>query len=133
MKTVAWILASVWVFAVGASLADEPPRAPAFKTICSTNGKYCAVMDPTGRTTSVRRMDGDGGQIWSMEGWFRVAALANDGDVLATGYDGVNLLPLDYSPDLKILTFFRRGVFVNSVTLKEVIGNPSVLKRTASH
>lgn len=133
MKAITWMLAAVWVVVAAASLADSPLRVPALKTVCSANGKYCAVMDPTSGTTGVRRMGGNGGKIWSMEGWYRVAALTDDGDVLVTGYGGVNLLPLDYSPDLEILTFFKRGVYVKSVTLKEIFDDLSVLRRTVSH
>ncbi len=89
-------------------------------------------MAPARWTTEVRI--GEAGQVlWSMAGWFRLAALSDDGETLVAGYDGMNLLPLDYSPDLVILTFYRRGKPVATVTLDEVIDDFAALERTVSH
>jgi hypothetical protein len=68
-----------------------------------------------------------------MAGWFRLAALSDDGEILVAGYDGMNLLPLDYSPDLVVLTFYRRGAFIAEVTLDQVIDDFAALERTVSH
>jgi hypothetical protein len=129
------------LFAPLPAAADEPLAKPWPKTVCSANSSYCAVMDPASWTTEVRI--GEAGEVlWSMAGWFRLAALSDDGQTLVAGYDGqtlvagydgMNLLPLDYSPDLVILTFYRRGAPVAEVTLDDVIDDFAALERTVSH
>jgi hypothetical protein len=112
--------------------ADEPLAKPWPKTVCSANTSYCAVMDPASWTTEVRI--GEAGEmLWSMAGWFRLAALSDDGETLVAGYDGMNLLPLDYSPDLVVLTFYHRGTPIAEVTLDQVIDDFGALERTVSH
>jgi hypothetical protein len=112
--------------------ADEPLAKPWPKTVCSANQAYCAVMDSASWTTDVRV--GEAGPVlWSLAGWFRLAALSDDGQTLVAGYDGMNLLPLDYSPDMVILTFYRRGAPVAEVTLDDVIDDFAALERTVSH
>lgn len=87
-------------------------------------------MDPAVRTTIVAR---DGDVLWTMPGWFRVAALADDGDHLIFGHDGINLLPLDAGAETVVLTFVRRGQVIREVTLSEVLRDLSSLERTISH
>jgi hypothetical protein len=67
-----------------------------------------------------------------MPGGFRVAFVSDDGQHVVTGYDGV-LLPLTYSRDLPIITFWREGAVVRRVPLSEVIRDLRKLQRTASH
>jgi hypothetical protein len=87
-------------------------------------------MDPAMRTTTVsqgRRV------LWTMPGWFRVAALADDGAHLVVGHEGMNLLPLDAGASTVIVTFYRRGDVVRKVTLAQVMGDLSNLERSVSH
>lgn len=92
-------------------------------------------MDPERNLTSVyrRRAGGMREMLWSMSGWFRVAALSNDGEYLVTGYDGVNLLPLDYKEDQIMLSFYDRGRLLRHVRLNELFTDFSKLVRTVSH
>jgi hypothetical protein len=115
-----------------AAVADEPLANPWPKIVCSANQAFCAVMDPASWTTDVH-VGAAGPVRWSMAGWFRLAALSDDGEILVAGYDGMNLLPLDYSPDLVVLTFYRRGAFIAEVTLDQVIDDFAALERTVSH
>ncbi len=115
------------------AVADAPLAAPALKTVCSPNGVYCAVMDPNTSTTRVYRTGRADETLWSMTGWFRVAALADDGKHLVTGYDGINLLPLDYAPDTVVLTFHKRGEVIRRVKLSNVVGDLAKLQLTVSH
>jgi hypothetical protein len=114
--------------------ADEPPIPPAPQRVCSRSGRFCARMDPTTWRTQVVRVSPDGAETpcWSMPGWFRVAALADDGEHLVVGDDGQGLLP-DYRRTQVVLTFFRRGVRVREVRLGEVVRHLWMLRRTASH
>lgn len=119
--------------APGPGLADAPLAAPALKTVCSPNGVYCAVMDPNTSLTRVHRAGRANETLWSMTGWFRVAALSDDGKHLVTGYDGMNLLPLDYAPDTVVLTFHKRGEVIRRVKLSDVVGDLAKLQPTVSH
>ena len=67
-----------------------------------------------------------------MLGWHRVAFLADDGRHAVTGYDGT-LLPLNYSPDVPVLRFWRDGSSVRIVSLSTLVKDLRKLKRTASH
>ena len=87
-------------------------------------------MEPADNMTTVVR---DGEVLWSMPGWFREAALADDSDHLVFGHEGLNLLPLDAGADTVILTFVRRGEVIREVVLSEVLQELSSLERTLSH
>lgn len=92
-------------------------------------------MDPARRVTTVYRRRAGGVQepLWSMPGWFRVASLSNDGEYLVTGFDGVNLLPLDFKKDQVMLSFYDRGKLIRHVRLNEMIADVSKLTKTVSH
>jgi hypothetical protein len=127
----AWI-----VFLVSGHLqADTPLPPPQVKEIWSPNKQFCAVMDPKPMTTTVYRVEEGGRRTrsWAMYGWFRVAHLADDGEHLVAGHDGINLLPLKVIKDEPMIRFFRRGELLNTVTLGQLLKNQSSLKRTASH
>jgi len=68
-----------------------------------------------------------------MSGWHRWLFVSNDGQHVATGYEGLNLIPLDYSPDMVLITFWEQGKKLRSVSLKDVVPNKAVLERTVSH
>ena len=67
-----------------------------------------------------------------MSGWNYNAYLSDDGEYLTVGYYGNNLLDLDVTPETPMLTFYRRGVVVRSVPLKELLEVKN-LRRTVSH
>jgi hypothetical protein len=136
------ILRAVWAalalstaFYDAPSFADAPLPPAEIKTVCSRNGFFCAVMEPDTKLTTVyrRRAGGVNETLWSMAGWYRVAFLSNDGEYLVTGYDGVNLLPLDYKKDEVMLSFYDRGKLIRHVRLNEMISDFSKLEKTVSH
>jgi hypothetical protein len=121
---------------VGISHADSPLPPPAKETIWSANRRFFAVMEPDKQITTIyRTMQGkqQGAKVWSMYGWFRVAALSDDGEHLVVGYGGMNLLPIDYDKHQVMLYFFKRGELINYVTLDQIIRDNSKLQRTVSH
>lgn len=113
----------------GAVLADEPPRPPEDKTVCSPNGAACAEMDAEARHTTVSK---NGAVVWSMPGWFRDAYLADDGEHFVVGNDGRTLIP-DRRPDRKVVAFWRRDRLLREVALSDVIEDFSALTPTVSH
>jgi hypothetical protein len=126
------VLAFVAILGASAA-ADAPLPRPGLASVCSPSGAYCALMDPRSWTTRVYRSGNPSGVLWSMPGWFRLAALTDDGETLIAGYDGLNLLPLDYRRDQVILAFYRRGALLEAVPLEEVIADFASLERTLSH
>ena len=68
-----------------------------------------------------------------MPGWFRWLLVSNDGTHVVTGYDGLNLIPINYAEDTVMFTFWAKGKEIRRVRLKEIIPSKSVLTRTMSH
>jgi hypothetical protein len=125
----------VMILLAGVCHADSPLPPPAKKTIWSANKRYFAVMEPDKQITTIYRTT-QGKQeekVWSMYGWFRVAALTDDGEHLVAGYEGMNLIPIDYDKHQVMLYFFKRGELVNHVSLDQIIRDNSKLQRTVSH
>lgn len=117
------------------SLADSPLSPPAMRTVWSPNRAFFMTMDPARMTTTVYRAapGGRGEKVWAMYGWFRVAELANDGEHVVAGYDGMNLIPRQYDREEVMLRFFRRGELIQDVTLDQLVLDFSRLRRTVSH
>jgi len=114
-------------------LADAPLRAPSPVTVCSNSKIFCLLTDPKTGTHAYRvRPDGSRQPLWSMPGWYRVIFLADDGRHAVTGYDGA-LLPLDYSPDEPLLTFWRDGSRIRAFPLSSLVKDLRKLQRTSSH
>jgi hypothetical protein len=141
MKRVTVFLAVVmisWVCILPGSkqcaFSDKPLGPPELKVIWSNNGKFYAVLDPEKKTTiAYQAVNKDKKKLWEMKGWFRVAALANDGSHFVTGYRGINLLPVKYRKDEVMLRFYKNGKLFKEVTLDQLITDFSKLKRTVSH
>jgi hypothetical protein len=123
------ILFSQWGF------ADEPLPNPSVKRIWSANKKYYAVMDPDKNITKVYQYFSEDKKetLWSMYGWFRVAGLSSDGKHLVTGFQGMNLLPVNHKQDEVMLYFFKEGKLIHYVTLDQLIEDLDNLQRTVSH
>jgi len=100
------------------------------KTVCSASGVYCARMDVDQNETVI--VTGEQA-LWTMKGWFRDAHLANDGEHLVAGYDGLVLLQEDYRADTTMITFWDRGHLIRAVPLSEVIIDDADLIPTVSH
>jgi hypothetical protein len=114
------------------AFADEPMLPPSLWETCSRSGAHCATLDPDANRITVRRTGEAGEVLWSADGWSRVAALADDGEHLVLGYEGMNLIPVDYDKDMAMLTFYRRGSVIAVVRLRDIAGWLN-LRRTASH
>jgi hypothetical protein len=129
-----------WAFALGLlcaspAMADAPLPPPAPVTRCSVDGGHCATADPTADTLTVYAMRGKvrGETAWTLKGWERDFYVQNGGQYLVVCFSGLNLLPLDYKPEWPMLTFYDGGRLVRRVLLRDLITDPSKLRRTASH
>src|SRR6266496_3050086 len=115
------------------ALADAPLRAPSPMTVCSSSKVFCLLTDQKTGTHAYRaRPDGTRQSLWSMPGWYRVIFLADDGRHAVTGYDGA-LLPLDYSPNESLLTFWRDGSRIRTIPVSGLVKDLKKLQRTSSH
>ncbi len=133
-KPLVLLLVGFSVLVPGWSFADTPLPPPQKREIWSQDRQFCAEMDPRTRLTTVFAVKhGVREKMWAMPGWFRVAYLADDGEHLVIGHEGINLLPLNVDKDDILIYFVKRGEVVNTVTVSEVVTNRSHLKRTASH
>ena len=133
LKTVSMSAWLAWCSSV--AHADEPPELPRSHKISSGSRNCWAYTDAEAeRTTAYRRSkSGKRIAIWSVPAFFRVAALSRDCTYFVTGYDGVNVVPVDYDPSTVMLTFYRNGEAFASVELATLIRDLSKLQRTASH
>jgi|SRR6267378_8314886 len=111
--------------------ADEPLPAPQRHQVASPNGRMLAVSDPTMGTKIIEA--GSGKELWSMPGWYRWLFVSNDGRHVATGYNGMNLIPQNFSPELVLITFWQDGQKMREVPVRDLAPNKSTLTRTVSH
>lgn len=113
--------------------ADTPLPPPQKKEVWCGSHHYCAVMDPRLRLTTVYKVDGNTRtKLWAMPGWYRVAFLADDGEHLVIGHEGINLLPTNVENSDILAYFVRKGEVVATATLADIV-EKSHLRRTASH
>lgn len=132
--------ASPWRLFAGALLfafltsagADEPLAPPSRVVTCSKSGAICAESDPGTNRTSIRR-NGSSTVLWAVDGWHRWMLVANSGDGLVVGYNGLNLVPPDVNLEFEVLHLYDRGRLVRTVRLGDLYNNLSRLRRTVSH
>ncbi|MBE9555645.1 MAG: hypothetical protein IMF08_02215 [Proteobacteria bacterium] len=112
--------------------ADEPMMPPSVWETCSPSGEYCARLDPVENSILAYKPGVETIVLWRAEGWSSVAALADDGEHLVLGYEGMNLIPVDHEPDMEMLIFYRRGMVFQRIALSVLIDS-AALQRTVSH
>jgi hypothetical protein len=117
--------------AVCAARADTPLPPPTQVIVTSPSGRIRAISDPkTGtRVEDIKRHK----PLWSRPGWHRSLFVADDGKHLVTQYDGLNLLPTDFTDDLVLLTFWREERKLRHVRVRAFVPDHQILKPTASH
>jgi hypothetical protein len=112
--------------------ADTPLLPPKRHEVESSSKKFVATVDPKLGVTV--RAVGSSDVLWKGPAmWARNAFLADDGEHFVTGYDGLNLIPANYSTDLVLITFWKKDQKIREVTVGELFPDPSVLVRTVSH
>jgi hypothetical protein len=117
--------------AVCAARADTPLPPPAKVTAMSPSGRIRAISAPKAgtRVEDVKQHK----VLWSLPGWHRSLFVADDGKHLVTQYDGLNLLPTDFSDDLVLLTFWREGRKLRDIRVRDFVPDHRLLEHTASH
>jgi hypothetical protein len=116
---------------LGGARADAPLRSPATYREPSPSGKFIAAADPSAGISIVESASGR--ELWHMRDWHPSIFLSDDGEHLAIGYDGFNLVPLDAANSLEMISFWSRGRKIRSVSLQALVPDRSILQHTVSH
>jgi hypothetical protein len=119
-------------FASASSSANAPLPLPSKLTVCSPDRAFCAVASPTSPSLAVFPACASS-PLWSLPTWHRYFFLANGGDHLVLGPEGLNLLALNVRPTDSLLVFTRRGAIVRIVRVGDLFPNLRGLQRTVSH
>jgi len=119
------------LIAVCAARGDRPLPPPATVSAMSPSGRIRAISDPKAgtRVEDVKRYK----VLWSLSGWHRSLFVADDGKHLVTQYDGLNLLPTDFTDDLVLPTFWREGIKFRDVRVRDFLPDHYILEHTVSH
>jgi hypothetical protein len=111
--------------------ADAPLPPPGKVSVMSRSGRIRAISDPKAgtRVEDVKQHK----VLWSLPGWHRSLFVADDGKHLVTQYEGLNLIPTDFTDDLVLLTFWREGRKLRDFRVRDFVPDHHPLKHTASH
>jgi hypothetical protein len=107
------------IIVVCAIRADTPLPPPGKVNAMSPSGRVRAISDPKPGTSVEDVMQYK--VLWSLPGWHRSLFGADDGKHLVTQYDGLNLLPTDFTDDLVLLTFWRQGSKIRDVRVRDFV------------
>jgi hypothetical protein len=125
------LVVGIVAITISAVRGDTPLAPPGKVTAMSPNGRIRATADPRAGT---RVEDVKLGKVlWSLPDWHRSIFVADDGKHLVTEHDGLNLIPVDFTDDLALLTFWREGKKIREVTVRDLFPDHKGLVRTASH
>ena len=116
------------------AIADTPLPAPSPSTQCSPNGRVCIEMKlDSGGGIYRKGLGGERIDLWAMPGLHRAVFVSDDGRHLVKCYSGLNLVPLDYEPEMSLVEVWRQGTLIHRLSLRAVVGNLSAMPRTVSH
>ena len=130
---VAFVVAAIAAPILASPAVADSPILDGGDRIDSRNGRFFAVPSKGGKETIVYEKVKPKREVWRMAGRHEFADLSDDGEYIVDTYAGSNLIPLDYKPDLTMLTFYNRGVLVRKVPLSELIKDFRSLRRSISH
>jgi hypothetical protein len=127
------LIASTLLVVLLISLArgDMPLPPPSKVTFTSSNRRVRAVSDPKSGTSieDVKQQK----ILWRLPDWHRKLYVADDGKHVVSEYDGLELIPTDFTDDLVLFTFWSEGKKIRDVTLREFVPDRKILQETASH
>ena len=116
---------------IGSARTDEPLPPPSEVAATSPSGAIRAVSDPK---TGTRIEDVKQNKVlWRLSSWHRSMRVADDGKHLVTESDGMNLIPLDFTDDFVLLTFWRNGTKLRDTTVRDLFPDHRGLVRTVSY
>ncbi|MYM26053.1 hypothetical protein GTP46_25825 [Duganella sp. FT135W] len=116
----------------GYAWADEPLPSPETQTVCSISGRFCATADIHAQTTSLR-VKSTGELLGVVPGWHRWIFVSDDGETIAIGYEGMNLVPRSVTLAEPIILLYSRNKLVRTVVLGDLFDSIVELTPTMSH
>ena len=120
------------VFSIGKAVADAPLRPPRNQITCSASGEFCATADLETQSTFLW-LKSTGKVLWSVPGWHRWIFVSDDGQTIAVGYEGMNLVPPDVTLSEPVIHLYHDAELVRTVVLGDLFKSTSELPRTVSH
>ena len=132
-RSAALVLACL--FAGHAAWADSPILDDGPIEVHSRNRLFVARPGPKEKSTRVYRevLGAPPEFLWEMPGWENKSYLSNDGEFLVVGYQGGSDLPLEGGPDEVMLKFFKGGHLLGQVRLRDLVRDPSKMRKSVSH
>lgn len=122
-------LCLVALFCVSEARSVEPPRE--VMNAFSRDLTIIARSDPATNETTVYRVNPDyslGKVLWKFPKWFSGRFyVSNDGKNIVAQEE---YLPLDAGDESVLLTFIRQGKIIREITVKQLLGSSSKLRRT---
>ncbi len=115
---------------VALGLADAPTGPQVAKT-CSPNAKHCGTFDPLADVTRIADVGGQKGS-WTVPGRPDALLISNSGKIAVRIPVTANILPLEAGGGTVVLAFYRPGQPPSSITLAQVVSDPTNLPRTVS-
>ncbi|WP_139169584.1 hypothetical protein [Microbulbifer yueqingensis] len=129
------VLSLIILAAISASaFSDEPLRPPEEKRVCDLWINYCAYLHPK-RNAVLYKIDGafNKKELYEVPGWHRSVFISFDGKYFISGYDGLNLVPLNVTEDEVMITIYKNGIEHKKITLGQMVRDLKKLKKTTSH
>jgi hypothetical protein len=125
------VVVGILAITISATRGDMPLPPPSKVTATSPSGRVRATSDPEAgtRVEDLRLQK----VLWSLPDWHRSMFVTDDGKHLVTEYDGLNLIPVDFTDDVALLTFWREGKKIREVTVRDLFPDHKGLVRTVSH
>src|SRR5438034_2837229 len=113
------IVAGILAITISAARVDLPLPPPTKVTATSSSGRIRAISEPNAdtRVGDVRLQK----VLWSLPNWHRSMFVADDGKHLVIEYDGLNLIPVDFTDALVLLTFWREGRKLSDVRVRDFV------------
>ena len=129
------VLFSIVFTAISVSaFSDEPLRPPKEKRVCDFWVNYCAYLHPK-KNAVLYKIDGafNKTELYQVPGWHRSVFISFDGKYFISGYDGLNLVPLNVTANEVMIAIYKNGIKHKKITLGQLVRNLDRLKRTTSH
>lgn len=112
--------------------ADDPRQAPMDAKQYSSNHQFFLVSKVKERRTQIFRSDKPSAALWQIPVYIQIPDLSNDGRHVAASYEGGNILENDVRPSDPLITFYNASGARRIVTVGEVVGDLSKLRRSTS-
>lgn len=125
------IIVAAFIFITVSVRADSPLPPPQMHTVHSANQEFLAVSDPSSGTRILESHSRR--ELWSIPQWFRWMFISNNGACLVTGHNGLNLIPVDYTENTVLASFWHKGNIIREISVKDVFTSSAKPTRTVSH